>query len=382
MTSSLDFSVAAAEIFAMNLDRIIFSGLNSDDKLALTFDIAQDSGLSEIKDSWSSDFYADNNGNILISSLGKIWNDHIMAYRYSGFEEENLEADLERGIYVRITYVSAAATASCIRHIFYARRVVSMIPGEMSSYWPILERKKRTFSDAKEMIYLLGSGTHSVKAGVAYLYNNTASYTEVALSVGSGKELLYLNVSPATVKALALADYPGAVLLYYDVYILDGSGNIIDQVRYTPETRNYPQRTELIYCNMLGAYESIHFLGREEYSQDRNATYGYAGDDYSAMDLEVNDTYTLNTGYCNGTRMNQVRDLLESPVVWLLYEGSIYRKITITDKDFTRTRPSNEPDTAKITYRFADEAESSYGLVPWDQTDKIFSHPPFDRTFA
>lgn len=382
MTSSLDFTVATAEVFAMNLDRITFSGLNADDKLSLTLEMAHTSDFSAVKDSWTSGFYADENGDILISGLGRMWNDHIMAWRYSGPDEENIEDNLERGIYVRITYTTAAATANCVRHIFYARRIVSMNPGEMSSYWPVLERKKRTFADAKEMIYLIGSGTHTAKAGVAYLVDNSTGYTEVALPLGSGKEMLYINVSPAAVKALALASRPGAVLLYYDVYILDGNGNIIDQVRYTPETRNYPQHTELIYCNMFGAYESIHFLGREEYSQDREATYGYAGDDYSAMDLEVNDTFTLNTGYCNGTRMNQVRDMLESPLVFLLYKGSSYRKITITDKDFTRTRPSNEPDTAKITYRYANEAESSYGLVPWDQTDKIFSHPPFDRTFA
>jgi hypothetical protein len=54
----------------MNLDKIIYSGLDADTALTVQVKISQSATLDDIRDSWNTVYYADQDGYIHISGLG------------------------------------------------------------------------------------------------------------------------------------------------------------------------------------------------------------------------------------------------------------------------------------------------------------------------
>lgn len=394
MECSLDFTKSTDLVFAMNLDKIIFSGLDTDTALTLQVKISQSATFDYIRDSWNTVYYADQDGYIHISGLGRVWNDHILSYRflYNNMHEENPEGFINSSIYAEFTYQyttetvegnvhnTVIHTATCLRRIYYARKISEHTPTEIATWWPIIPREKHTFSGLKEMIYLLSISTCHIKAGVASLLNDHTAYMEQDISPTKVDDYKTIDVSPDTIKTAVLGNTT-AKMLYYDIMLYDGDV-LKDTVRYTVDTRNYPQKTEFIYLNFIGAYETVLFTGQEELDPERNADYGYAGEDYTALDLEVNNVYNTYSGYCNKTIMSQIRDMLESPLIWV-WTGTDYRKATITDIDYKRITPTSEMSNVKVTWRYAEDIEhTDKDILPWDTSSKVFSHPPFDRTFS
>jgi hypothetical protein len=392
MESSLDFSIKSAIIFSMSLDKIIFSGLDAGKDVTLTIEIATVSDFSAIKDQFDTVYYADNNGYIYISGLGRIWNAHILSYRMTGISEETPEESLKRAIYVRFTYnfktqtvsgniiTTTYHTATCMRRIYYSRKESDQSPSDLSSWWPILPREKKTYSGLKELLYLISESTCTIKAGVASLLNDQTAWTEKVITPPSAGDMSAIDVSPDIIKTAVLGNTT-AQMLYYEIMLYDGDA-LKDTVRYILDTRNYPQKTEFIYLNFIGAYETVLFTGQEELDPERNVNYGYTGDEYTALDLEMNNVYNTYSGYCNKTIMSQIRDMLESPLIWV-WTGTDYRKVTVTDIDYKRITPTSEMYNVKVTWRYAEDIEhTDKDILPWDTSSKVFSHPPFDRTFS
>jgi len=380
MNSTLNFSISEASIYAMDLNKIIFSGLEIDDTLVLKIEIADNSNFTN-SDVLDNTYYADADGKIKINDLGQLWNAHVLAWAP---ESEGVNASLKRRVYVRFTYTLGDTTASCTRTIIYSRRYINKTPAEVAQFFPVLNRKKKTFFDSDEPLFAVNS-SNTLNVGVAYIADSLTKWQEIALSPSATGEIYdYYDLSPATVLNLLNTAISGSLtatsLLYYDVYLLDAGGNELDDVRYDLQAINYPQRTELTFLNLLGVYETVPFLGLATNEPDRSAEYGYLGSDYGTVDLEVNDIYTLNSGYCNKKVMAQVRDMLESPFVYLHKEDE-WHKITIIDSSYKLDMPTNEAFNVSIKFRYADEIDNmSTDITPWSAVD-VFSKPPFDKSF-
>lgn len=380
MNSTLNFSISEASIYAMDLNKIIFSGLEIDDTLVLKIEIADNSNFTN-SDVLDNTYYADADGKIKINDLGQLWNAHVLAWAP---ESEGVNASLKRRVYVRFTYTLGDTTASCTRTIIYSRRYINKTPAEVAQFFPVLNRKKKTFFDSDEPLFAVNS-SNTLNVGVAYIADSLTKWQEIALSPSATGEIYdYYDLSPATVLNLLNTAISGSLtatsLLYYDVYLLDAGGNELDDVRYDLQAINYPQRTELTFLNLLGVYETVPFLGLATNEPDRSAEYGYLGSDYGTVDLEVNDIYTLNSGYCNNKVMAQVRDMLESPFVYLHKEDE-WHKITIIDSSYKLDMPTNEAFNVSIKFRYADEIDNmSTDITPWSAVD-VFSKPPFDKSF-
>lgn len=380
MNSTLNFSISEASIYAMDLNKIIFSGLEIDDTLVLKIEIADNSNFTN-SDVLDNTYYADADGKIKIYDLGQLWNAHVLAWVP---ESEGVNASLKRRVYVRFTYTLGDTTASCTRTIIYSRRYINKTPAEVAQFFPVLNRKKKTFFDSDEPLFAVNS-SNTLNVGVAYIADSLTKWQEIALSPSATGEIYdYYDLSPATVLNLLNTAISGSLtatsLLYYDVYLLDAGGNELDDVRYDLQAINYPQRTELTFLNLLGVYETVPFLGLATNEPDRSAEYGYLGSDYGTVDLEVNDIYTLNSGYCNKKVMAQVRDMLESPFVYLHKEDE-WHKITIIDSSYKLDMPTNEAFNVSIKFRYADEIDNmSTDITPWSAVD-VFSKPPFDKSF-
>lgn len=364
----------------MDLNKIIFSGLEIDDTLVLKIEIADNSNFTN-SDVLDNTYYADADGKIKINDLGQLWNAHVLAWAP---ESEGVNASLKRRVYVRFTYTLGDTTASCTRTIIYSRRYINKTPAEVAQFFPVLNRKKKTFFDSDEPLFAVNS-SNTLNVGVAYIADSLTKWQEIALSPSATGEIYdYYDLSPATVLNLLNTAISGSLtatsLLYYDVYLLDAGGNELDDVRYDLQAINYPQRTELTFLNLLGVYETVPFLGLATNEPDRSAEYGYLGSDYGTVDLEVNDIYTLNSGYCNKKVMAQVRDMLESPFVYLHKEDE-WHKITIIDSSYKLDMPTNEAFNVSIKFRYADEIDNmSTDITPWSAVD-VFSKPPFDKSF-
>jgi hypothetical protein len=122
--------------------------------------------------------------------------------------------------------------------------------------------------------------------------------------------------------------------------------------KYEVEDGNYAQKSQFLYLNRWGVYESLWCIGSEKWNINRSAEIGLSGGELTALDIDVDDTYEVSTGYVNDSVLEQLRDLAESPLVWLL-DNSTFKKVAIDDVKMERVLPSNEARTATITYRYA-----------------------------
>lgn len=350
MDSSLNFSVATADVLSMELDRIVFSDLDVGDSVGVRIVVYD--GSNTVMDTWYNTYFADNRGCVTLSDLAKVWNSYILyRLRVSGAEDSG-PATLIGAIKVEFTYtLEDETTATCLRRIWYSMRKDGMTVSSLNQRHPLLSLRKRTFIDASEPMYIVGPTPKTVTVYVTYLsltgdvgtlyYNLSATDAD---TFGT-----YRNVSPS---AVASHLQTGAKLLEYAVAI-DGATM---RCTYIVDYGHQAQRTEICYLNRWGVYETLWLLGSERWKPERSADFGYAGDEHAALDVVVEDIYETSTGYVNDTVLDQLRDIAASPSIWLwVAAASTWRKITVKSVDFERVRPSNEVRSGMITYQFAEQ---------------------------
>lgn len=348
MTSNINFSTASATLLTMELDTISFSGLTAGESLILAFEVSV--GNTDI-DSWSATYYADSNGDIRLSSLGRMWNLYLMDYRRRvGGEGSTPQASPDK-LTVEITYtMENETTATCTRHLLYSRRRPVPTLSSLVNHIPFVSKVRHTAPTAKEYMTALSVLTNgTIKAEAICIVSGAQSTQTIAASnftwsssSGGGS----IDVSPSVIAALLPS---GAILKEYTIKMLlsnveqDSCRYIVDQV---------PTLRQLCWLNRWGVYETLLLKGSETLKPSRAATFGYTGDDWSALDMEVTDEYEVSTGYVGDNEWAQVRDMAESPVVWL-WNGA-WQRVTITGVNADRTRPTNEARACVITYRLSD----------------------------
>ena len=72
---------------------------------------------------------------------------------------------------------------------------------------------------------------------------------------------------------------------------------------------------------------------------------------------------------------------MDSPLAFVLNDGEL-RRITITDVDSSIVRPTHEPDSLTITWRYSDmRYMRRMAVQPDTGKGHVFPRPPFDKTF-
>ena len=351
MTSNIDFNISEATLLAMELDTISFAGLSAGESLVVEFSVFV--GGTDI-DNWTAKYYADSSGRITLTALGWMWNLYLLDYRRRPGREGSTPQTIPDLLTVEITYTMEDETsATCQRHLLYSRHRPNPALSSLLSHHPFVSKVRHTAQAAKEYVTALSELTNvTVKADAICLINGVQSTRTIAASsfpwsssLGGGS----IDVSPSVISSLLPN---GAVLKEYTITMLESNVEK-DSCRYIVDSAVAVR--QLCWLNRWGVYETLVLKGSETLKASRAATYGYTGDDWSALDMEVTDEYECSTGYVGENEWSQVRDMAESPIVWL-WDG-VWHRVTITDAKLSRLRPTNEARSCVVTYRLSDREE-------------------------
>lgn len=356
MTSTLDFTIATADVLAAELDSITFAQLATGSWLSVTVTVF-DGDTSTVLDTWSTTFYADERGCVGLYHLASLWRNHILFRRRRDDAAAKQPPALTGGIRVEFTYeTEGGETGTCSRRIWYTRDdILTATLTLMNDKVPFVSKKKRTFLGAWERIYVIGPSARTIKVTTIYVLSPNiqtqgSSVHTLSTDIDSDSFARSIDVSPSQIQALLPS---GASLREYTVQVCSGMTEL-DTCRYIVEQSHYMKRVQVAWLNRWGVYETLWLVGAEQQKTDRSADFGFTGDHYSALDISVVETFQQSTGYGSRAMADQVRDLAASPDVWR-YDtaNSRWQRITITDVDIPRPNPTNEAHACTITYRIA-----------------------------
>ena len=351
MNSTLNFSTASADLLTQELDKIVLSALSPGDAVIMTFTVKDGAG-SVIRDSWTTTYHADEDGKVTISSLARMWNNYILdeSLRQGAFTPSSALG----GIVVVIAYeLEDETTGSCQRRLWYCRRKTGKTIDNVKGFIPAIATVKKTRVGAKEPASVISTTQVGVKVKAVYVKNGAEGSTSdqsISYSVLDTYHGLW-DVSPSVVAALLPT---GAVLKEYEVKSTI-SGTVKSTVKYVMTT-DHPHGTQLCWLNNFGCWETLLMAGAEDLKLEYSAEFALGGDDFTAYNVEAIESKTVHTGYVNNTILNQVRDLADSPFVFVL-DGGTWKKVVVDDVALERRKPSNEAPVANVTYRLA---ESEY----------------------
>lgn len=344
MISNIDLTTINADVMSMELDKIKFSQLEVGETLNVEITV-YDVDTNIVLDSWYNTYYADSRGEVLLADLARVWNNYILYRRRVTGEDAVEPSEYVGGIKVTFAFTQEDETSTTLnRWIWYSTRQDGKTVANLNAVLPFLSLDKRTFEGAAEMVQLIGIVQETLTVTATYVLNgvvNSVTYTpDVADSNAFG---VCYWISPLAVQMhIPLA----ARLARYEVHY----GSSV--CKYEMEENHYPQKSQFIYLNRWGVYESLWCVGSQKWNIKRAAEIGLSGGELTALDIDVDDTYEVSTGYVDTAVLEQLRDLVESPLVWLL-DSATFKKVAIDDVKMERELPSNEARTATIIYRFA-----------------------------
>ena len=261
MTSSLDFTTATADLLTQELDKVVFSGLEAGEGLMLTTTV-YDGGGSVERDSWTSTYYADEDGKVTVSSLARMWNSYIL-------DEAVASPSIPLGgIVVQLDYeLDSGGNGSCQRRLWYCRRKTGATLSSLASGVPFLSRKRTTMAGASEPVVVACPSGVTLHVAYVYVLAGEVEVGSTTISFSSSNDYLAkADVSPAVVAALLPS---GGVLMEYDV-IPKVSGNSHPGCKYVMDGQ-HPYRTQLCYLNNYGAWETIALDGIKDMKLERTA---------------------------------------------------------------------------------------------------------------
>ncbi len=321
----------------------------------------------------------DADGFIRIHDLGKVLQAHLNLRELS-FSEMNQEPV---SILFQIKGSDDTVLYSATQQIAYSRSSAVFGDGKQN-FDRFISRysKKQTTINRQEMVSFFHNGQVFAYA-IAYQDNDGVKAVEHKTDVVMMDMVLATkNVSLNRILNLAQSELgltiiPGNVI-YYDV-ILYKEDLLIDRIRFYNDTRSFLYTTSFLYYNLLGLPETVTFTGKEEISQELNAEFAYMTGIYRKYNAGPVEIKKANSGYITKEALHSIRDMVSSPVVYL-YEGEVIKdEIVITEVDFTRKQPNNEPVSVMITYRKADNLQDEFSRSDYD--DMIF-YDTFETTFV
>lgn len=376
----LDFNISSATVFSADIDTFIYSGANANTPVILKMDIfLEGTPVDTIEETYTTDSV----GLLKIYDLARLFNNYIQ----SDADFSVIQEPLIRRLSVTFTLKYGTTTKSCSRDIIYSRNPMSVYSSDFLSI-PSLIRRKKTNTTRFEPFFFQTYTTDKpvITLYLAYLKNGVTYYPSATIAdTSSAYTYVYVDLSVSNVIAIAA---PGESLstikpLYYDV-VVKFDGVQTDKMRFTIDNNYYPQESGILYYNLFGLPSTLPFTGQNNEKIEQEVTFGYVGNMYRALDRDLSNSHELNSGWISNEERPAYKDLLQSPFTAIYHKSGndvTLEEIAITGIDWTITRPSNEPDNIKLTYRHAQKNQISLDVVPWAAEEYVFPHPPFDLTF-
>ena len=179
--------------------------------------------------------------------------------------------------------------------------------------------------------------------GIAYKSQDKARFHKVNFFSNAAPgtfDIRYFSV-PAIVDRLNKelgASYTADDIIFYEASLYSQE-MLIDKIHFDIDRRHYPQITHFVFYNCFGFPETLYFTGRDERS---------------------------------------VEDMVHSSKVYLYKNDVLGDLITITEVDFTESKPRTEPLNIKLTYRVANECQR---IFTRDSLRERIFDKTFDSTF-
>ncbi len=231
------------------------------------------------------------------------------------------------------------------------------------------------------LTFALSHLTLTVGAAYRLADGGGVSWREATIEPDCSSDYFTLLADTSEIRQITSAP-DGSTLLYY-VLTLYRSGVQADCIRFDIDRTTRPSLvTHFVFLNLFGVPECVTFRGKDTEEQDLDSDFGYAGREYVRLDPQLTESHKANSGWLSREERQAVYDLMSSPYAFVHADGSL-RRIAVTDVDSSVGRPSNEPQSVALTWRYADERLMRQPLVTPDTgSAAVFAKPPFDKSFS
>lgn len=346
MNSTLDFSTATADLLTQELDKVVFSDLTAGDALMLTTTV-YDGGGSVERDSWTSTYYADEDGKVTVSSLARMWNSYILDECMRGTVTPTSPLG---GIVVEMEYeLDSGGSGSCRRRLWYCRRKTGKTLAALAATMPLLATTRKVGASSTELVSVECPSGVSLRVTSTYVLNGAVlTHDDPLYYLATNAYRAVANVSPSVVAALLPT---GGVLKEYKVYT-DVTGAPGNDATYVVDDHHRPWKTVLCWLNNYGAWETITLGGIKSSVLDAKRETAIAGDGWTSFNAEAYETITAFTAHSTKEVGEQLRDISDTPIAFV-FENNAWVRVNIEDVDLERRLPSNETTVGSVTYKHA-----------------------------
>lgn len=247
-------------------------------------------------------------------------------------------------------------------------------------------RSRRVIEGMAMPVNILTAGQSGLKlvVGAAYrLANGDLAWRESTIEPDCSQDYFTVNAAVSGVRAITSAPL-GSTLLYYVLTLLTADNAQADRIHFSIDRKtNASAATYFIYLNLFGVPDCIVFRGKQTEDQDLDSDFGYAGREYVRLDAQLTEGHKANSGWLTAEELHAAYDFMSSPFAFVLHADGSLRRITITELDSSVSRPSHEPCSVQLTWRYADSRLMRQPHVTPD-TGKaaVFAKPPFDKSFS
>ena len=327
-----------------------------------------------------SELYApDKTGFIRINGIGKVLQAHILLNELSFGPARMQVLNLSFRLKNREGEVLHEAT----QKVAYSRGY-AVFGGEQQNFDRFISRynMKHTTEHRQELVSFFCNGQVPAYA-IAYRDEDQIKVMGHKLgtcTVADAIETMDFSISTIIARAqkeIQLTILPEDII-YYDA-ILYREEVVIDRIRFWKDETPGLKETSFLYYSLLGTPETVTFTGKQETADELNGEYAYLRGTYKKYTQNIVEPRKVNSGYIDRMTLMSIRDMLSSPVVNIYNNGVIEDEVVITEVDFRRKEPNNEPVTVTITYRKASELQEEFKREDYDEG--IFVNT-FETTFV
>lgn len=290
-------------------------------------------------------FYPDNSGYVYIRNLGEL------ALMY----EPDIALKTQNAMYAGKIGLQLTVTEDEMGDSYSPMVIIT--PCELESAGTLDERildniplsrtvNKVTSVRRTEMISFWGGTPKAVKLYIVF----KGAERDMAVTIDSfystiSSSRFCVNVSPTTVAARAGCSVSD--LIYYNVYT---STDYV--IRYTVDPRNYPNERTFVFLNSFHAIETFTCFSSEESERTWERNAGVSSNKQILISRQLENIYTVNTGYILRSDVEVLEDLLNSEKVALVDEYGLHNVI-FTGEEFKVLSQRNELINVQLSYRYA-----------------------------
>jgi len=162
-----------------------------------------------------------------------------------------------------------------------------------------------------------------------------------------------------TLEKLQLAGYDDETIVKYEVWLQDGSSNILTEIRtFVQDYNPYENIRYFLFLNSLGGWDTLRVTGLQEDGIEltRKEVFKILGSDFTNHDHQIahssvkeRKTYTANTGWKPKQDLSWIRDFLLSKQIYQIIAGKLV-PVIVTSTSVIQNK--DQVDLFSISFEF------------------------------